>query len=230
MRTIAVIPARGGSKRLKNKALQKIGGRTLLSHAILGVLETNRFNQVIVSSDATEILDEAKRHKGVNAQHRSPELASDDATTMDVIQDILTKSFDDSTIIALIQPTCPFRDSRDISSCLDMLKNGVYDSVISIMAAPFTPERLLGWSATDGLCAFELNSPLLQGQTREQSYARHYIPNGAVYVATAGHLRNCRNYFAGRVGGYLMAPDCSIDIDDECDLSYAQFLWQRQHS
>ena len=151
------------------------------------------------------------------------ELATDSATTMDVLMDLLSDSdLSEDTMIALCQPTTPLRTAADIRATVALLADGV-DSSIAIMASPIPPQRSFPLSAT-GECLIPETSPLLRGVTRHQQYEEMFTPNGSAYVSTAGHIRRTRSFFAGRVRGYVMPRERSLDIDDEIDWQLAEIL------
>ena len=105
---ICVIPARGGSKGIKNKNLQEILGRSLLSTCIETYKDSKYIDEVFVSSDSEEILIEAKKN-GAIAVKREQNLSSDTASSESVIEDFLKKSYKgDSSTIVFAQCTTPF--------------------------------------------------------------------------------------------------------------------------
>jgi len=239
---IALIPARGGSKRLPGKALLPLRGRSLLRWTIDTVLEGNRFDLVVVSSDADEILADAATAQGVNVRRRPAQLASDAATTMDVLLDLLTSpsahptasgqddgvlealAGDPSTVVGLFQPTCPFRSDDDIRNTLALLEPGI-DSAISVCPVEPPSELTFGISAA-GHCEIPVMSPLIAGRTQRQNYEPSYAPNGCVYASSISHLTRTRSFFAGVVAAHIMPRERSLDIDDAFDWAIARALAQ----
>jgi CMP-N-acetylneuraminic acid synthetase len=220
--SVAVIPARGGSKRLANKMLRPLGGKTLVQRAVEVVLASACFDRVIVSSDSDAVLESLASYR-IDARQRRAELATDTATTMDVLMDLLNDvAVLDETVVALCQPTTPFRTADDLRATVALLAEGV-DSSIAIMAAPIPPQRSFPLGAS-GECLIPEASPLLRGVTRHQQYEDMFTPNGAAYVSTAGHIRRSRSFFAGRVRGHVMPRERSLDIDDEIDWQLAELL------
>lgn len=220
--SVVLIPARGGSKRLANKMMRLLGGKTLVQRAVDAVLASECFDRVIVSSDSDAVLESVASYR-IDARKRRPELATDSATTMDVLMDLLGNSdLADDTTIALCQPTTPFRTAGDIRSTVALLAGGV-DSSIAIMAAPIPPQRSFPLGAS-GECLIPETSPLVSGVTRHQQYDEMFTPNGSAYVSTAGHIRRTRSFFAGRVRGHVMPRQRSLDIDDEIDWQLAEIL------
>lgn len=220
--SVVLIPARGGSKRLANKMMRLLDGKTLVQRAVETVLASECFDRVVVSSDSDTVLESVASYR-IDARKRRPELATDTATTMDVLMDLLGDTeLSDEALVALCQPTTPFRTADDIRATVALLADGV-DASIAIMAAPIPPQRSFPLSAS-GECLIPETSPLLRGVTRYQQYEEMFTPNGSAYVSTAGHIRRSRTFFAGRVRGYVMPRERSLDIDDEIDWQMAEIL------
>jgi CMP-N-acetylneuraminic acid synthetase len=235
MSALALIPARAGSKRLADKMLRRLGGKTLVQWAVESVLASGCFQRVIVSSDADAILDAVLEYP-VEARRRPADLATDTATTMQVLRDVMehperhpahprSQRSGDHTpfdVVALCQPTTPFRTGDDVRATCQLLRGDV-DAAIALMAAPIPPQRSFAVDAA-GICVIPDDSPLRQGRTRKQSYQDMYTPNGAVYVSRRQHLLTHGSFFAGKVAGYVMPRERSLDIDDELDWKMAELL------
>lgn len=236
--SLVLIPARAGSKRLRDKMLRKLGAKTLVQWAVESVLASGCFERIVVSSDSEAILECVVAVRGVEARLRPAELATDTATNMAVLTDLLETPerhplHDRSTavaaaaptpasIVALCQPTTPFRTAEDIRQTVALLRPG-YDSAIAVMAAPIPPQRSFPMSDA-AECLIAADSPLVLGRTRHQAYPDTYTPNGAVYVSSRAHVLEHRSFFVGRVAGNVMPRERSLDIDDEFDWQLAEFL------
>jgi len=142
---IAVIPARGGSKGVKRKNIQKIGGISLLGRAIVCSLNSGEIDHVLVTTDDAEIQEEALRY-GAEAPFLRPAHLSDDfATTEDAVHHSVMefeayKSIKMS-IIAIIEPPNPFRRSETIREAIQLYKTGKYKSVVSVCSLKKKPEN-----------------------------------------------------------------------------------------
>jgi N-acylneuraminate cytidylyltransferase len=144
MRIIALIPARGGSKGIKRKNLRKLGDSTLVGFKVKQALKTN-CNEVWVSSDDVEILNEAKKN-GAQTIERPSTLAEDDTSTDSVIlHAIKLLNLDSDDILVLLQPTSPLIQTESINLCISKLINNTQlSSVISVREShPFM------WSPSD---------------------------------------------------------------------------------
>lgn len=237
--SLALIPARAGSKRLADKMLRRLGGRTLVEWTVDAVLSSGVFDRVVVSSDSEAILEPVVNNSRVEPRLRPAELASDTATTMEVLLDFLRSpnrhslhpaaaaardaaQLTPDSLVALCQPPTPFRSAEDVRGTVARLVPGI-DAAIAVTAAPIPPQRSFTLSA-DGVCEIADDSPLKQGITRQQLFAPMFTPNGAIYVSRAGVLLEHGSFFTGRVAGYVMPRERSIDIDDEIDWQVAEAL------
>ena len=111
---LAIIPARGGSKRLPRKNILDLSGRPMISWSIDAGLKSKYIDKVVVSSDDDEILDIAKKFKAETVK-RPGELASDIATSNDVVKHAL-ENIEEHDYIVLLQPTSPLRNCKHIIS------------------------------------------------------------------------------------------------------------------
>lgn len=220
---LAIIPARGGSKRLPRKNLLPLGDKPLVCHTLEAVAKSGCFARAILSSDDPEILRQADNYPGIDAIARPPELSGDFVTALSLVNALLSVpencQFD---FVCLLLPTAPFRTAEHIRQGFALLSDE-WDGVISLTAFDFSP--FLGVSlCEDQITPLQNPSPLLGGNTRTQDQQAAYKPNGGFYIQrTAAFLKN-RNFWAGKVRGYIMSRQDSIDIDEQIDLDYANFL------
>ncbi len=232
--SMALIPARGGSKRLPDKMLRRLGGLTLVQWAVEAVMASGCFERVVVSSDSEAILETVLVYP-VEARHRPAELATDEATTMQVLLDLLRNperhplhprsgSVQSGVVdlVALCQPTTPFRTADDLRNTVKLL-TGDADAAIAVMAAPVPPQRSFAMRDS-GECVIPETSPLAQGVTRKQLFDDMYTPNGAAYVSRAEGLQQRASFFTGKVYGHVMPRERSLDIDDDVDWQLAEII------
>src|SRR5690606_38610780 len=123
MMKIAIIPARGGSKRLPGKNIKNLCGRPLIEWTIDAALKSELFDRIIVSTDSEQIRDISIRAGAEVPYLRSPELSSDTATTNDVVTDIirwLEETGVEVSTVMILQPTSPLRTETDIAKAFDL--------------------------------------------------------------------------------------------------------------
>lgn len=223
LKALGVIPARGGSKRLPRKNLRQLGGKPLIAYTIEAALKSNCFEQLILSSDDEEILSVANDYTGIIPDRRSDHLAGDYVKVWDVVGEIVDRDtfqgqFD---VIGLMLPTCPFKWASDIQAGFDRLVPDI-DSVISLADYDFpTHFQVTFQEESDRL---NMSEHLRSGNTRSQDVQPTYHPNGAYYLSWWQSFTKYRSFFNGEISGYVMPPLRSVDIDDEFDFAYAQYL------
>src|SRR5690554_1018839 len=214
---LVVIPARGGSKRLPRKNVLPLAGKPLICWTIEAALEAKLNARIMVTSDDDEILAIARQYgsQGVIAYKRPDELATDTASTTDVLIDAVkaeqAAGHDPKTLV-LLQPTSPLRNAEDIRAALDVYREGgCEDTVVTVCEV----DHPTAWVGTIGEGS-RLEGIDLSGK-RSQDYRKEYRLNGAVYVARAGCMMNSGALFTERLGASVMPRIRSLDIDEELD-------------
>jgi CMP-N-acetylneuraminic acid synthetase len=224
-RTLVIIPARGGSKRLPRKNVLPLGGKPLILHAVDVALGAAKFGRVLVSTDDPEIKSVALSRKGVTVDDRATILAGDKIKVVDVIGELvdrpdIQRDFD---VIGMLLPTCPFRTSSQVADGFAALTKDC-DAAISFTTYEFSPQSAVSFDSTGIMQPIFNPSPLITGNTRSQDQAPAYRPNGAFFFTWIESFRRLRSFYTGKVKGMLMPRLNSVDIDDGDDFAYAQFL------
>jgi N-acylneuraminate cytidylyltransferase/CMP-N,N'-diacetyllegionaminic acid synthase len=221
---LMLIPARGGSKRLPRKNVLPLAGKPLICWTIEAALATGLDARILVLSDDEEILAIARQYesKGVVAYKRPVGLATDTASTVDVVIDALNaekaQGHEPDTII-LLQPTSPLRSAKDILSALQVFKEGGgSDTVVSVCEVDH-PTAWVGKISSDSF--FE--GIELSGK-RSQDYDKEYRLNGAVYAANVRLLHERYSLFSPRIRASVMPRERSIDIDDLIGLKVCEAI------
>ena len=215
--TIVVIPARGGSKRLKHKNLKVFGGYSLLAHSILYAQRHIKDIPIIVSTEDERIKEEALRF-GVAVVDRPSELASDTSTTIAVLQHVLDSVSPEVKDVILLQPTNPLRPKKLLSNALDFYKSQELDALFTV-----SPQIKKLGSIKGHRFVPENYKP---GQ-RSQDIKPKYYENGLLYIVNKLHIRSgnimpvgAKPYVVNHVFG-------TIDIDTEEDFELAEFFYKR---
>ena len=225
-RTVIVVPARGGSKRLPRKNVLPLGGKPLILHAIDVALGTRA--HVLVSTDDPEIKTVAAARTGVTIDDRKVELATDTIKVVDVIRELVDRAdiqakFD---VIGMLLPTCPFRTVAQVQSGIAALDQDV-DATIAFTTYEFPPTMAVSFDEKGLMNPIFNPSPLITGNTRSQDQVPTFRPNGAFFFSWISAFRTLRSFYAGRVRGVTMPRINSVDIDDGEDFAYAQYLIDR---
>lgn len=222
MGNLAIIPARSGSKGLKDKNIKLLNGKPLLAYTIEAAKESGMFDEIMVSTDSKQYADIAK-HWGANVPFlRSNELSNDTASSWDVVKEVIEEYKNLGTefdTVALLQPTSPLRTSNDIVEGYKVMKAKEANFVIGVCEMDHSPL----WSNTlpDDLSMENFIRPEVVKMPR-QSIPTYYRINGALYIVKTEHLFNSQNIYEKKSFAFIMEKKHSIDIDDQLDLSFAE--------
>lgn len=220
---LAVVPARGGSKRLPRKNLLPLGGKALIHWTLDAANNSNVLDKVIVTSDDDEILSEAQRAR-VDYIKRPSDLATDTATTFDVLSHALGTLAAQEVFparIMLLQPTSPLRTAEDIRLAVQKMNIDTAASVISVCRAEHSP---LWCNTLDERGSMDSFLPKELHGRRSQDLPIYYRLNGAIYLAMTEYFIKHKGFFMPNSRAFVMASDRSIDIDSERDYKWASFL------
>ena len=219
-RVLALITARGGSKGLPGKNVRPLGGRPLVAWSVAAARASRYVDRVVLSSDDAAI-QEAARAAGADVPFTRPAaLASDTATSLDVVNHALDQlpGFD---LLVLLQPTSPLRTADDIDRCLEACgPDGGAPAAVSVVETDKSPH----WMFTLGPDA-RLHR-LLDGPVpdRRQDAPRVMVLNGAVYVARIPWLAQARTFVTPETVAHVMPRERSVDIDTALDFALTEQL------
>lgn len=144
MKTIAIITARGGSKRIPRKNIKEFCGRPIIEYSIEAALQSGVFDEVMVSTDDEEIAEIARAAGAAVPFMRSPETSNDYATTTDVLLEVLYKYQDkgqDFDYMACLYPTNPFITPDKLKKAMKLIEENDYAEVLPVVQFSFPPQR-----------------------------------------------------------------------------------------
>ncbi len=220
---LAIIPARGGSKRVPRKNVLDLCGKPLIAWSIESGLNSKCIDKVIVSSDDDEILKLSEKF-GAETIKRPDDLASDTATTFDAIKHTID-NLEKYDYVVLLQPTSPLRNAYHINEAIELLEAKNADAVVSICEMDHSPL----WSNTlpeDNSMSNFLRDEILN--KRSQDLDTYYRLNGAIYICETNKLLENKSFFLkDNIFAYKMDRKSSIDIDEEIDFKIAEVLMRR---
>jgi len=231
MKILAIVPARGGSKRLPGKNIKRLHGKPLIQWAIESASGIAEISRVIVSTDCSEIADIAARSGAEVPFLRPEELASDTSSSTDVIKHALRhyeaqgEHFD---YVLLLQPTSPIRNAQHTQGAIELLKEKQADAVVSVCECDHSPL----WSNTlpddqsmDGFIRPELKN------TRSQDLPDYFRLNGAIYITKVSRFFEENSLFlSSNIYAYVMDGESSVDIDHELDFLLAETILKYKDS
>ncbi|MCR4955286.1 MAG: acylneuraminate cytidylyltransferase family protein [Lachnospiraceae bacterium] len=221
MKSIAIITARSGSKGLPHKNIKNLHGKPMMAYTIEACLKSGCFDRVHVSTDSEEYAKIAVEYGADVPFLRGEELASDTATTEDVIRFVLReyeKRGETFEVFAIMQPTSPLRDEEDIKNSFALMKEKDANSIIGVCEMEHSPL----WSNTlpENL-SMEGFLDKARNQNR-QSFGTYYRINGAMYLVKTKSYTSHTAMYGEKSYAYVMAKEHSVDIDDEMDFIIAQ--------
>lgn len=228
MRHIAVIPARSGSKGLRDKNIKLLESKPLIAYTIEAAQQSGIFDCIHVSTDSQIYAEIGKEHGADVPFLRSEELSSDTASSWDAMRYVLEEYKDrgnNFNILTLLQPTSPLRTAEDIKSGYNIFLKEEAEAVIGVCEVDHSPL----WSnilPDDGNMQGFINEAA-NGQ--RQKLPTYYRINGALYMLKTEFLMNQNmNLYGETTYAYIMPKERSIDIDDELDFIIAETIIARR--
>jgi CMP-N-acetylneuraminic acid synthetase len=218
MKALAVIPARGGSTRLKDKNIYPLGNKPLIRWITESVVASECFDQVLISTDDDRIFD-AVSDLDVVRHNRPAHHATVQATVLDAMIDLIGE-VDELDTFSYFLPTSPFIGTEDIKKGIDFFKDQSIDSVVGMTLMPAPIQLACIISNDDVLPVFD---NLECGMTNSKFIKKYYKPSG-FYMSRWDNLLKHKNFFKGRVKGVIMPPERSIDIDTIEDINHAESI------
>jgi CMP-N,N'-diacetyllegionaminic acid synthase len=221
---IAIIPARGGSKRILRKNIAEIGGTPLIYYAIDVCLESNLFSQVYINSDDREILDIAKKY-GVKAYLRPEKLAFDDVYIIDVLKEMINSLNLCHNDLGILLPTSPLRIPEDLIGAWNLYKEKKH-TVVSVCKYE-TPVQLSQFINEDGRL-YPFFPEEYNKTTRSYGHKESFRYNGAIIFNSALNILNQTNLIGKSPYSFIMPEERSIDIDSKYQLEMVRGILNKK--
>lgn len=228
MKNIAVIPARSGSKGLRDKNIRLLDGKPLLVYAIEEAKKTGVFDCIHVSTDSGKYAQIACAAGADVPFLRNAETATDTASTWDAMRFVLKEYekrgqfFDTLTVL---QPTSPLRTAEDILGAFRLFEEKAANMVSSVCEMDHSPL----WS---NILPEDLSMENFEDEKiallPRQSLPIYYRENGAVYIVKVTHLLSEKNIYKRKSFAYVMDRRKSIDIDEEIDFLIAERIMEAE--
>ncbi|MBO4461985.1 MAG: acylneuraminate cytidylyltransferase family protein [Lachnospiraceae bacterium] len=223
MRRIAVIPARSGSKGLKDKNIKEMAGKPLMAYTIEAARLSGVFDEVMVSTDSEKYAEIARKYGAHVPFLRSEATSGDKASTWDTVREVignyknLGEEFD---VVAVLQPTSPLRTADDIKGGMELFDKNNASAVIGVCELEHSINICNTLGANNSMNGFFDSN--VSG--RRQDAGKYYRINGALYIQKVDALMNKENLYGEGSYAYVMDKKASIDVDDEMDFKMAEVL------
>lgn len=226
---LAIIPARGGSKRVPGKNKKLLAGKELIRYVIEATINAQEVSNIVVSSDDKDILAIAAEYSEVIPLERPAEISGDTAPAITYVHHTLdyldSQGYPPFDYVAIIQPSSPFTLGEDIDHTIHLLYEGNADSAVSVMKVDHSihPIKLKVLAGLELKPYFEDEG----GKMAAYELPEIYVRNCSVYVSTIKTIKK-----GGIIGpvclGHVMPRERSIDINDPIDFEFAEFLILKQ--
>jgi CMP-N,N'-diacetyllegionaminic acid synthase len=232
LRVLHLITARGGSKGVPGKNLRKIGGLSLVGFKAISALGSRYCTRAMISTDSPEIQEEARRY-GVEAPFLRPaELATDSASSMDVLAHAMDfveregKSVFDA--VMLLEPSSPFATSQDLDKAVELMERAQASAVVGIRAVHVN--SIFQAPVDNEFRLTQLLRQIPQGSARRQDLPQEYTLSGTLYLVRWESFKKHHSIYGDpeNTYGYVMDPAHSLEIDEPLDLAWAEFLVERK--
>ena len=223
MDNIAIITARGGSKRIPKKNIREFCGRPIIEYSIRAALESKLFNEVMVSTDSEEIAKISKQCGASVPFFRSAQNSNDYAITADVINEViieyekLGKRFD---TLCCIYPTAPFVTARKLSDAYNEMKKSGADSTMTVVRFSYPPQRAV--VIRNGKIEFQYPEYY---RTRSQDLEPIYHDCGQFYFCNVDAFKKYKTMITPNCVPFVVSEEEVQDIDNISDWNIAEMKY-----
>ena len=223
MRRLAIITARGGSKRIPRKNIKEFCGKPVIAYSIEAALGSGVFDEVMVSTDDKEIAEVALMYGAKVPFYRSEETSNDFATTNDVLREVLAeyeKRGEKFDAFCCMYPTAPFLKAERLKAAMEMLESSDADKVFPVVAFSFPPQRAV--VVREGKLRFQYPEHMY---ARSQDLEKQYHDVGQFYCfKTASFFKH--EFWTGKIIPLEISEMEVQDIDNQTDWEIAEMKWK----
>ena len=228
LKTLAIIPARAGSKGLPNKNIKLLDGKPLIAYTIDAAIASKQFDEIMVSTDSKEYAAIALKCGAKVPFLRSNDSAGDTSSSWDVVKEVLSNYEKEGKTfqrVALLQPTSPLRTKDDIINGFNTMseKNGNFVvSVCEVEHSPLWSNKLPPDVSLESFIDSKIT------MLPRQQIPIYYRLNGAFYLVDVDYLYSTDNLYKEKSYAVIMNKYNSVDIDDELDFQFAELLMKNK--
>lgn len=225
---LAIIPARGKSKRLPHKNIKIMAGKPLIAYTIIAARKSRHINRIIVSTENRKIAEISKKY-GAEVLKRPKSLAKDNIEVRDVVLSVLKVLEKEKYIpelVVILQPTSPLKTGRNIDEAIENFSKNKNKCEVSISVCE--TKYPLQW-------LFRVRKKILKPlfsyncfSENSQGKEKIYVPNGAIYIAKSRIFKKNKNLNSKKILPYFMPKETIIDIDDKLDFAIAEKLMKKE--
>jgi pseudaminic acid cytidylyltransferase len=224
--TIAIIPARGGSKRVPGKNIRPLAGKPLIAYTIEAAVQSGTFHRVVVSTDSEEIAAVARNYGAEVPFLRSAELSDDVTPVSAVTADALERLDLDGSrygVVAQLMANCPLRTAEDIAASHRQFCETAAETQLSVVRYGWQNPW---WAMKRDAGSFKLDPLFPREMTaRSQDLPELYCPTGAIWWGKTRVVREQRTFHIPSRTGWEIAWQHGIDIDTPEDMAFAEAVF-----
>lgn len=227
MKSVAIITARGGSKRIPGKNIKEFCGKPILAYSIEAALQSGIFDTVMVSTDDEKIAEVARQYGAEVPFYRSEKTSGDFATTNDVLLEVLEeyeKRGEKFELACCIYPTAPFVTAKRLREAAEKLVASNADTLIPVVAFSYPPQRAM--IVRDERLVFEYPQYL---DSRSQDLVPHYHDVGQFYVFRVENFKKNQKLMVGDILPLVLSELEVQDIDHQTDWEIAEMKYRLLH-
>lgn len=226
MANLAIIPARGGSKRIPRKNIKNFLGKPIIAYSIQAALESNLFDEVMVSTDDNEIAEVALKYGAKVPFFRSKKNSDDFATTVDVLVEVIEKYQEEGrefNTTCCIYPTAPFVTSTKLKQAFDKLNDSKFDCVFPVVRYGYPVQRALFLEETSDKIKMMYPENL---NSRSQDLKPSFHDSGQFYFFDNQSFSETGKLWTNNTGCIEVSEIESQDIDNEVDWKIAELKYR----
>lgn len=217
-----IIPARGGSKGIKNKNLIKFSNKPLLYWTITQAIKAKKINDVYVSSDSKKILNYSKKLGAIPIE-RPKNISNDTSKSEDAILHFVNSKGKRYKNIIFLQATSPLRLANDIDNSLEKFKQKKNDSLFSCSTSS---DWFDVWK-TNKKKIVPLTIDYKNKPPRQKVKAKYFLQNGSIYIFNRKKFLKYKNRLFGKIGVYIMEEWQSFQIDEKKQIKFMEILFKK---
>lgn len=226
MNTLALIPARGGSKGVPRKNVKILGDKPLLAYSCEVARACKHVSKLVLSTDDSEIAEVGRKY-GAEVPFMRPADYSDDKAPMKgvilhALEFLQEKENFKPDYVLLLQPTTPFRTVDDLEHAFKLMSTGRFDSIVSVTEIPRHLSPHWQFKIEQDELKIFTGEPFPELITRRQDLPLSYTRNGAIYLFKADNLAKTDSIYGNHCGAYIMPQERSINIDSMSDWERAE--------
>ena len=225
IKPICIVPARAGSKRIKNKNIINFFGKPLIAYSILTAKKSKLFSKIIVSTDSKKIKKIAERYGAECPYIRKKNLSNDKSSTKDVLLDAIQKIKSEKVPYHfLIYPTAPLITNNDLIKAFNLIKDKRADALLTVSEFISHPLRALHFNKS----YLKFKWPQYQ-KCNSQDLTNYYFDVGAFYIYKTSAIIDVKKFFLKKTIPYILPIKKSVDLNTYEDLRLLKLFYDTKN-